>query len=224
MKRFFCACLFILAVTYVHAEKLVYRENTGDTTIIDTYRIERDGNGYRIKLNSLINGESGWDITLKTDEEYSTLEWNFRFEREGTDFHAERTGNKIILKGVYKGKDVKKEYNINSHPWKQHFPFGLGKSLLNNKSVIFWGIGLRGQGELEAGEMIAQVEETTDLNFSGKSVPSMKVKISLTGWLSVFWHADTWFRSEDGRYLMYEAVNGPAGTPLTTILLEKEEN
>jgi hypothetical protein len=217
--------LMILLVAFsvsAWPETLVYVETTGPDTIVDTYMIKRLDSGYDVKLDSSLNGSPNWDINWQADNSFNTLKWYFRCRREGSDMKAVRDGNKIVLDGVYKNRQVRKEYNLNGHPWKQHFPFGMERDLSETGEFYFWSIGLRGQGELEAGEMKAKVEKKTVMEVGRSEVPVLQVRISLVGWLEPFWHADVYFREEDKRYLKFEAVSGLVGSPLCTVTLKTE--
>jgi hypothetical protein len=222
MKMMISIVLLILPV-FVFPKTLVYEEKTGADTIVDTYRIEPLESGYEIRLSSLFNGKPKWDVDWQTDADFNTLKWSFRCKSEGSDIRAVRTGNKIALEGVFKSRDVRKEYSLNSRPWKQHFPFGLDRDLFGKSEFSFWGIGLQGQGELEAGEMQVKVDSKMTIDIDGNQVPANHARISLTGWLEPFWHADVYFRENDGRYLRLEAVNGGLGAPLTTVTFKSEE-
>ena len=67
--------------------------------------------------------------------------------------------------------------------------------------------------------MKAQKVGIESLSAQNKKVQAQKVKVSLSGPKSMFWHSYYWFGINDGIFLRYEGVNGPPGTPQTTTTL-----
>jgi hypothetical protein len=215
----------LLSSPVLEAETLVYRDTTGNDIVMDTYVIDKSESGYHITLHSTWNGRPEWICAWDTDASFSVREWEFQNVREKTKVKAVRRGNVIRLRGTHMGKPIEKDFAINVHPWKQHFPFGLEPFIRSaEKTITFWSIGTKGQGDMQAGEFYAEKQERADVPLAdGRRIQALHVRMNLTGFLAAFWHCDTWFRAGDGRYLRYEAVNGQGNTPRTVVELIEEK-
>ena len=66
--------------------------------------------------------------------------------------------------------------------------------------------------------MIATKQGLEPLDVHGKTHQALRIKITLTGFKKMFWHADLWFDLQAGDLLKYMATEGP-NTPLSTITL-----
>ncbi len=203
------------------AETLIYKEITGRDIIVDTYMVDKKDSGFHVSLHSTLNGRAEWICSWETDTDFSVREWEFQNTREGTHVKAVRKNNVILLRGTHKKNKIEKDLAINANPWKQHFPFGLESFIRSDApSITFWSIGTKGQGDMQAGEFYAEKKcRETITRPDGSRVQAVHVRMNLTGWLAAFWHCDAWFRANDGRYLRYEAVNGDAHAPKTSIAL-----
>jgi hypothetical protein len=63
-------------------------------------------------------------------------------------------------------------------------------------------------------------KETIDVN--GKEIKTYKIKVILTGFRSLFWHAFYWYRVDDDTLVQYKGVDGPPTSPATLINLVEE--
>ena len=227
MRLYALVVIFITLFFTPHlsAETLVYRDTTGADVVMDTYTVDKSDGGYHVGLTSTLNGRPEWVCSWETDGDFSVREWQFKNVREGTRVQAVRRDNHIRLSGVHKGNKIEKDFAINAHPWKQHFPFGLEPFIRSReRSITFWSIGTKGQGDMQVGEFYAEKQGRQTVTLAdGKKIQALSVRINLTGFLASFWHCDTWFRPRDGRYLRYEAVNGQGDTPQTVVQLIEEK-
>ena len=72
--------------------------------------------------------------------------------------------------------------------------------------------------------MIANKEGEEEIKIGNKKYHTVKIKVTLKGWLSMFWHSYYWFRKNDGVFVKFEGVRGGPFTPKTTIQLIEERN
>ena len=53
---------------------------------------------------------------------------------------------------------------------------------------------------------------TETISIDGKDIKAVHVKLSLTGFLAVFWKAGFWFNAQTGRFLRYRAPHSASET------------
>ena len=212
--------LFLLSNLVMAAETRIYRETTGGKEEIHTYTIVPMGAGYTVRLVRQ-GGDNRIEEEMETDATYSTLKWTFRDVAQKTDLSAQRLANVIELTGTQEGDPIHKTFKIDSNSWRQLFsidfePLARGPE----KSARFWSIGTTGPGKMKiAAFTFRNVGEET-IEWQGKPLRAVRVRIALAGLLSIFWHGDYWFAAADGRYLRYRG-KGKGGASLTKELLEE---
>ncbi len=216
MKRLFAlAILSVLCACLWGDEIFTYRmqkENEVDTftmTVTDT------GDGYIVRESQ--NQEKEERI-VTANPSYSTQTFRFRNASTCTDYIAERTGNKISVTGMLNNRTLKREFSINENPWYQSMEQALGYfSGLARDNVKFWLINA---DECEIHEMEAAKIGAENISIMGASVQAQKIRVTLTGFASLFWSAAYWFGSVDCVYLRYETTEGPGGPKLVIELLK----
>ncbi len=137
------------------------------------------------------------------------------------DLIAIRSGNNVILKGTFEGKNIDEVIKLDKAPWKQSMSYSLSEFALGDKDKIeYWIIRL---DKFKGEKMQAEKADAGDITINGKLYHAIKVKISAAGLRSKFWSGHYWFRSSDGLFLKYDGWNGLPGSTKTIIeLLEKE--
>jgi hypothetical protein len=170
-------------------------------------------------------GESGFLVDLRTtrgsavvhqtfsvDASLTTREWTFSDPERGMELASSLQGDRIVLSGSFKGKKVGKRFDAKGAPWNQLFQMGLGPFVLSGeKSMTFRSIGTEGPGELKIGKMSVTRKGEETIEIAGKPVDAVRLRISLSGLLSIFWHGDYWYRRSDGLFLRYRGRNRKGG-------------
>jgi hypothetical protein len=185
-----------------------------------TYRITRD-NDIKYEKWSKKPIADGYELvsdeqTVILDMDLAQVSWKRRgFDDTNTAMNigANREGNAITAEGTYKNKSIRKTYPINRNTWTQcaqfYIPSVLKKGL---KNTLFWALSIHDMNMYEM-EMNVIGREKVTIN---KSVTdTIRVRINPSGMFGVFWHADLWFQADDFKWIRYESVEGPPGTPPT---------
>jgi hypothetical protein len=162
--------------------------------------------GWVLKTTSSTNG---------LDHHFFQHTWQVTDKREQNQFTAQllQTG-KILLYGLFKGKKLEKEYQIDDAPWLQYPEVSLAEFIAaGEKQQLFWIISLH---DLKIFKFKATKQGQERLIIDNQTVDCLKVRIQPTGLFSIFWHATYWFRLTDGSCLRYQASHGPPGTAVTT--------
>jgi len=221
-----CSGAFLLAGTLTFsilgAETLTYREMEGEAVTIHVLRFQAQGDGFRVELSSSRN-EAVVRQTFLVDADLATREWTFSDPARRMELAASVRGEKIVLAGSKQGKKVDKRFDSEGAPWNQLFQIGLGPFVLSGrKGMTFRSIGTQGPGELKIGKMTVTRKEDAPISLGGRNVDAVRLRISLSGLLSIFWHGDYWFRKADGRFLRYRGKNRPGGPEAVSELAEEK--
>ncbi|MBN2088475.1 hypothetical protein JW964_02635 [candidate division KSB1 bacterium] len=175
-----------------------------------TITIEKDHQNYHIS-----HSRAQAIQNTRCDMARNTREWSFQNAVEKTHLNVIRKNNMLEISGTLHGNSIQKTEKIDNNPWFQAMAFSL-ISFVNSEqtSTEFWSLR---PTDFKPFKMKAKKETRETLTFNQTTVETQKVKVSLTGFLSVFWSSYYWFSINDGTWMRYEGVNGPPGTPKTII-------
>ncbi len=208
--------LFFTISLCAEAKTLKYIETTGSRCREIFWDIKNEKHwvtfGYK-------RGEESYITT--NDFNLNALEWQYKNSVEKTDILAKRNKNSIQINGTFKGKPLNTKIGIDVDPWYQPMSFSLSKFIKAKKKkvVIFWTLNPLDLTPYKIKALNYGIE-TVKVNC--KEIRAYKVKVVLAGFRSIFWHAFYWFRESDGILVLYNGVDGPPNTPMTTINLVQE--
>lgn len=217
MKRavLLAGCILVCnLVTAAIPHDLVYRKTVGqDTTLTCWQTYYADS----LLVRTYQEGEQLHTTWYRGEEAV-----RFELNDPAQQLHVvvEQTGDELTLSGTHKGKSLRKNFHLDGRPWLQSMSLSLGQFVLSGASEITYRIFRIDTMKLCT--LKARKMETEELSLDGGSQLLTRVQVSATGILAKLWHCTYWFRSSDGLFIQYRGVNGPPGTPVTTIeLLEK---
>jgi len=150
-----------------------------------------------------------------TDPTYDTRRWQVAAENGKTIFSAERIGQSIIVRGIFKGEPVDKRLDIDRCPWYQATSLSLRELVASADSErVFWTIR---EDTLTAHKIkaIKKGVESTESDGSGKAL--MRIRLTLPGMLAPFWKSDYWFALPGGIFFRFKGPSGPPGSPMTIV-------
>ena len=200
--------LFIWVSASVSGEHLTYKGSdgtTGETTV------SRTETGY-----SIVSKAGAWDHEITTDSSFSTLQWMYHDAAEGTAITATRSGDTIVVDGMFKGKKIQATDRIDRDPWYQDWGIGLKSFVLGNDTTFsFWSINPNDVKQM--GKFDAKKEGDESLVVNDAATETKRVRVALQGFLSLFFSADYWFRRSDG-VLVQSRTPGASGKP--SLMLE----
>jgi len=202
---------------------LVYAEESRRNRFEHTITIEPTAGGYSIVVTSVKGEAAAITQELETDRGYSVLSWRYRDRASGTDIRGIRGKSSISLSGRYKGRTVERRFKIDSKPWYQLFPHGLERLVVSGEQepLLFYAVGTEGIGAMRIGTFRAKPGEIEEIEWNGRRQAAIYVHISLTGFASILWSGDYWYRPADGRNLVSKSDRGP-GTQSIMIQLISE--
>jgi hypothetical protein len=222
VRNIFCwACLLGLVSLLRPAETLTYREVEGDITVVHTLTITPAPQGWSIELASLRSGGTVRQ-TFRTAADFSTLAWTFSDPARRMELAAGVQGDEIVLSGSFAGAKVDKRFQAGGAPWNQLFQMGLVPFVQGgDESRKFRSIGTQGPGELKIGKFTVTRQNKEKILLGGKEIETVHLRISLSGFLSIFWHGDYWYRMGDGRFLRYQGKNRSGGPVAVSELVQE---
>ena len=164
-----------------------------------------------------IIGESKTGKTLIiTNPNRVTQSFSHKSLNQNNEYAIHRDGSYLIASKTVNGEASQKQFNIGNNTWVQEFDFCFKPFIVSNNSDFKFSIVH--PKDLSLHSMIATKQGFEKLDVHGKVYDALKVKVTLTGFKKMFWHADLWFDPQAGDLIKYMANEGP-NTPLSTITL-----
>lgn len=194
-------------VTYIYNKDVEGRESK----TIWTLDFKENDDLLHIKGESL-SGET----LIITSPNRVTHSFSHRSKHAENNYSIAREGAYLIANQEISGKKVQKEFHIGSDFWIQEFDFCFKPFILSNSRDFIFSIVDPKKFDLH--QMVATKRGVEKIDIHGKIYDALKIKMTLTGFKKMFWHADLWFDSQTGDLLKYMANEGP-NTPLSVITL-----
>jgi len=195
---------------------LVYRESVEGSISVLVYKIEPNAGGYLIGLT--VNGQARRE-EIETDRLMSMRKWRYINPDQGSDYLIQRKDNLLHLSGVFKGRKIDRSCKTPNLGWKQFFPLGLEELITSGKDTLDYTA--LNPSDLSLCTFTAVKKGLENVVVNGRTYEAVHVRITLSGLLSYFWHADSWHRKSDGRYIRYEYRNGINAPLIVDELIEE---
>ena len=204
-------CILLFG-SLLSAETLIYKEIEGEIFVTHTLIITAVPAGFRVELESRHSRGNMVRQTFRTSADLATLAWTFSDPERQMELDARLLGKDIVLTGHSRGDKVEKKFSSAGAPWNQLFQMGLPPFVRGKeKGFQFRSIGTQGPGEMKIGKFTVTRRADEKITLAGKEITAIRLRISLSGLLSIFWHGDYWYRHGDGRFLRYRGKNRPGG-------------
>ena len=145
-----------------------------------------------------------------------TQSFTHKRKHQNNQLSIHREGEYLIATQEINGERNEKHFNIRNDTWVQEFDFCFKPFILSAMRDFKFSIVHPKKMSLHS--MIATKQGYEQVDVPGKQYDALKVKVTLTGFKKMFWHADLWFDPQAGDLIKYMANEGP-NTPLSTITL-----
>lgn len=155
------------------------------------------------------------------DRDLATRHWQLESDDRQTRIAAVRRDETLSIEGTLSGQPIMRTLDLGDLPWYQALSVSLRAIIEHpNGPREFWILrpDTLDLHRMQVSELIAG-----NLELEGQVIPTWRLTIRLSGWQSFLWHADYWLRQTDGRFVKYQGVSGPPGSPATVIILTGEE-
>lgn len=201
---------FMISMTFAQTT-YVYNRDVGGKESTITWTVDSKDNDLHI------NGESVSGKThIVTSLKHVTKTFNHISKTGQSEYSIVRDGYNLIAKKQINGKQIERRFNLRTALWVQEFDFSLKPFILSNDRNFKFSI--IHPKNLDLHNMVATKQSFDKVDINGTIRDAIKVKITLTGFKKLFWHADLWFDPQAGDLLKYAATEGP-NTPLSVITL-----
>lgn len=209
MKHIIVIALTLFLAVFVMAQERNYISTCGKTkTSVKWSEEHKDG---KIYLNT-IQGNERHEYIL--DNGYKTESWKIINPVSNTSLTVSLKNGKYSISGKFNGKPISKTVKSKGKPWYQNIAYNAGLTLKNGKSLEYEcfrpdNIKLYTMSAVKKG-----IEK-----FDGRN--TVKIEVSLTGFMSAFWSCDYYFDTATLMFVGYKGVNGGPGTPETKISISR---
>ena len=209
MKHIIVIALTLFLAVFVMAQERNYISTCGKTkTSVKWSEEHKDG---KIYLNT-IQGNERHEYIL--DNGYKTESWKIINPVSNTSLTVSLKNGKYSISGKFNGKPISKTVKSKGKPWYQNIAYNAGLTLKNGKSLEYEcfrpdNIKLYIMSAVKKG-----IEK-----FDGRN--TVKIEVSLTGFMSAFWSCDYYFDTATLMFVGYKGVNGGPGTPETKISISR---
>ncbi len=210
MKWILLVLIFIIStasaqVTYIYNKDVEGRESK------TTWTIDHKDDTLQINGKSL-SGET----LIVTSPGRTTQSFNHKSKNGQDEYSIVREGTNLIARKEINGDKIEKRFRVGNDLWVQEFDFSFKPYILSEFRDFKFSIVH--PKKLDLHDMVATKQGFEKLNINGKVYDALRVKVTLTGFKKMFWHADLWFDTQAGDLLKYMANEGP-NTPLSVITL-----
>ena len=209
MKHIIVIALTLFLAVFVMAQERNYISTCGKTkTSVKWSEEHKDG---KIYLNT-IQGNERHEYIL--DNGYKTESWKIINPVSNTSLTVSLKNGKYSISGKFNGKPISKTVKSKGKPWYQNIAYNAGLTLKNGKSLEYECFS---PDNIKLYTMSA-VKKGIERFDGGHTV---KIEVSLTGFMSAFWSCDYYFDTATLMFVGYKGVNGGPGTPETKISISR---
>ena len=209
MKHIIVLALTLFLAVFVMAQERNYISTCGKTkTSVKWSEEHKDG---KIYLNT-IQGNERHEYIL--DNGYKTESWKIINPVSNTSLTVSLKNGKYSISGKFNGKPISKTVKSKGKPWYQNIAYNAGLTLKNGKSLEYECFR---PDNIKLYTMSA-VKKGIERFDGGHTV---KIEVSLTGFMSAFWSCDYYFDTATLMFVGYKGVNGGPGTPETKISISR---
>jgi hypothetical protein len=225
LKSMYLYVLLIFSGQIVFSQQIEYKELRGDEVFNYHYDYQKTHSGYIIHIARLNGTDTTDKQVLVTDNKFNTKSWNYIRFGEETNIMATLTAQgEVMIKGVLDGDKVDELEELDvDEPWIQLFPLSPGFEnfiFSDEDELVFWSIGTESPADMEMNSFSAEKEEQGYSDDFGCEV--IRVNFSPTGWKSMFWDGDYYFRPSDARVMGYRGDGAPGKSSAKTTLIREE--
>ncbi len=166
----------------------------------------------------LIEGESeeGKTLVVASPTQINTQSYSYHAKKSSDYYSIQREGATLVATRSENGSRMERFFSLGRDFWVQEFDFSFKPFILSGNSDFKFSIV--DPEKLNLHKMIATKRGIDRTEVNGKYHAALRVKVTLRGFKSMFWHADLWYDQESGDLLKYEADKGP-NTPTSIITL-----
>lgn len=215
LSKIFSVVFCSLLIVSFSEETIIYNKTTGDKNLKTVWTLKKEKDLLKVESQN-----TDKTMMMEATLPYKIKKFNMVSHKSSNRYVFTREGSKLLAEGKRKGKELKESYDIGSQNWVQEFELGL-RPFLKSKKKTYKFVILNPKN-FNLHQMVATKQGSDELSLDGKKFDTVKVKVTLAGFKSVFWKAQLWYDSKDHTMLLYKSNEGPH-TPTTTISFVSKE-
>lgn len=186
-----------------YKDNLQKKENKVGTRCYD---ILQSNNAFSVQVEYSYKGGETIHESYQCAENLITRGWNYENTLNGTKLQASKIGNVVTLTGVFKHKNVEKQYNMEGKLWLQMGEFNLSSfAKSKEREIHYFAIGTGdNRGALEMTEFTSNKVGMEQIVVENQSYDCIKISTVITKYAFI-WTGYGWYEKETGRLIRYAA-------------------
>lgn len=196
MSRLMCAVLCLMLSPILFSQEFVYSYKNKKETKEEYYSLFQEGENMAVTFKN--NNYESYSLAAPDGTGLAT---SFNFLTRDLNMSAQRMGDKVAVSGNNGGKEVSRHVD-SPLPWFTSF-LHLPWFIKSDKKTMEFCIFLP-QQDSKLLEMKAVKEQEETIIIMGEETHTVKVKVTLSGFLGPFWNSYFWYRTSDGIYVKSE--------------------
>ena len=165
--------------------------------------IQETADGFRFISTEKRGKEKDIVVEAMLNKDYETTGWNMGNPAKNIKVSAVRKRDRIILTGTFDNKqNNRKEMVIDGRKWLQVYQLGLKRFAVASKKeavLEFWCLNPDDPGN--AMVLFAEKIGADTITLNGARMDTARLRIGLTGLLSIFWGGNYWFSVPEGNFV-----------------------
>lgn len=199
-KKIIIVLLFVCSLKFIGTETLEYVENIDNE--ISNILVEIIESDEVIEITSFNNSVTHAAVLNKF---LNTNSYSYSNKDTNTDLKAIKKDKALIVSGKLNGKAVNTKIEINKTPLYQFMDVSLTSFAIGSKTKMTFQNFY--PEELKVWTMVATKQKIEEISIQRGSILAQRVKVTLSGFLSIFWSTTFWFDPETGEFLKYSGKN-----------------
>lgn len=198
MNKMIIVSFFVCSLQFIAAETIEYVENIDNQ--ISNIIVERIENDDVIEIISVKN-----NVTHSAVLNKSLSTNSYSYLNKDSNLKAVKKGKILTVSGKANGKTVDTTIEIDSKPLYQFIDVSLTSFATGSKTKLTFQYF--SPEEFKVWTMVATKQKIEEISVPRGSILAQRVKVTLSGFLSIFWSASYWFDTETGEFLKSSGKN-----------------
>lgn len=215
---FFLVLIFpgIISCMMLCAEDIYYNSTTDGITTEEIWSINFNQDGFTLYAGGL---DKQVEMTGSSDSQGHGIRISYLVPDENNrTLSGELDGDRVILTGVDEdGNAINKSVKLKAPFFSSFYVLPLDFINSDEEYIDFSIVEPLRSSVMR---IRAKKEQDETLMVEGKTIETMKVRITLPGFLGAFWRSYLWYRKSDGVFVKSEETRGFPGTPRTYMIIK----
>jgi hypothetical protein len=186
----------------------IYDEESGDLVAKLSRSVGEPQDGrirVEVEYHSLADSLTAHQSYL-VDSDYQVWDWEVQNPLQDSEYTGTKAGDRVRIQGTLEGEEIDIEHEVEDRPFFVNPSFSLQALARGEREEIdFWSLR---PSDLSRHKMGASKKGIETIEVGGDEVDALKIQWGLTGFRSMFFQQELWFRPSDGVLLKSEPSRG----------------